>query len=176
MQNETEKPLNPEARLGKSMILLGWLLMLGLLTFYFNSWLKERENPNRQPISSSENGINQLILERNYQHHYLTDGTINGINVTFLVDTGATTVSIPAHLATRLDLKPGAVEVSSTANGTVETRATIINELKIGAITLYDVRANINPGMRDDEILLGMSALKNIEFTHKNGVLTLKQY
>ena len=176
MQNEPEKPLNPEARLGKSMILLGWMLMLGLLTLYFNSWLKERENPNRQPSTSSENGINQLVLERNYQHHYLTDGTINGINVTFLVDTGATTVSIPAHLATRLNLKSGAVEVSSTANGLVETRATIINELKIGTITLYDVRANINPGMRDDEILLGMSALKNIEFTHKNGVLTLKQY
>lgn len=172
----SEKPNYPETRLGKSMILAGWLLMLGLLTAYFNSWLKDRENPNQDPISNRENGINQLILERNYQHHYLTNGTINGTDVTLLVDTGATHVSVPAHLAPRLGLKPGAVEMSSTANGLVETRATVIGELKIGTITLYDVRANINPGMQEDEILLGMSALKNIEFTHKNGVLTLKQY
>jgi aspartyl protease family protein len=176
MQNPPGKPSHPEARLGKSMILLGWLLALGLLTYYFNDWLKARENPNRHPNASSTNGINQLILERNYQHHYLTGGTINGTSVTFLVDTGATTVSVPAHLAPRLGLKPGAVQMSSTANGMVETRATTIDELKMGTITLYDVRASINPGMQADEILLGMSALKNIEFTHKEGVLTLKQF
>ena len=66
--------------------------------------------------------------------------------------------------------------MTTTANGLVETRATRIDELRLGTITLRDVRASINPGMRDDEILLGMSALKNIEFTHRNGVLTLKQY
>lgn len=175
MQNAPEKTPHPEARLGKGMIWLGWLLALGLLTTYFNSWLKERENPNRRPNSSSENGINHLVLERNYQHHYLTEGAINGISVTLLVDTGATTVSVPAHLAPRLGLKPGAVQLTSTANGVVETRATVIDELKMGTISLYHVRASINPGMQDDEILLGMSALKNIEFTHKNGVLTLKQ-
>lgn len=176
MSNPREKPANPEARLGKGMILLGWLLALGLLTYAFNGWLKERENPNRRPKTSSAGGMNELILERNYQHHYLTDGTINGISVTFLVDTGATTVSVPAHLAPRLGLKPGAVQLSTTANGVVETRATLIEELKMGTIHLYDVRASINPGMQQDEILLGMSALKNIEFTHKDGVLTLKQY
>jgi aspartyl protease family protein len=176
MQHPPDKPSHPETRLGKGMILLGWVLALGLLTAYFNSWLKDRENPNRRPNSSSIHGINQLILERNYQHHYLTEGTINGTSVTLLVDTGATTVSVPAHLAPRLGLKPGATQISSTANGTVETRMTVIDELKMGTISLYDVRASINPGMQNDEILLGMSALKNIEFTHKNGVLTLKQY
>lgn len=176
MNDSPQNPTNPEARIGKGMIMIGWLLALALLTYYFNQWLDRRENPNSRPISISENGINQLVLERNYQHHYLTSGSINGAPVTFLVDTGATTVSVPQHLAEKLGLKPGAVQWSNTANGSVETRATVIDELKMGAITLYDVRASINPGMQMDEILLGMSALKNIEFTHKNGVLTLKQY
>ena len=158
------------------MILLGWLLALGLLTYYFDQWLERRENPNFSPIATTEGGINQVVLERNYQHHYLTRGTINQVPVTFLVDTGATTVAIPKHLAEQLGLAPGALQMSTTANGVVETRATIIDELTLGSITLHDVPANINPGMRGDEILLGMSALKNIEFTHKNGVLTLKQY
>jgi aspartyl protease family protein len=176
MQNPPEKPPHPETRLGKGMILIGWLLALALLTYYFNGWLKARENPNRRPNASRADGVNQVVLERNYQHHYLTGGTINGISVTFLVDTGATTVSVPAHLAPRLGLKPGVPQKSTTANGVVETRATVIDELKLGTITLYDVRASINPGMQQDEILLGMSALKNIEFIHKDGVLTLKQY
>ena len=162
--------------MGKGMITAAWLVALALLTFYFNQWLEERQNPNSRPIAMSENGINQVILERNYQHHYVATGTINGISVTFLVDTGATTVSVPAHLADKLQLRPGVPQMTNTANGIIETRATTINELRLGTITLSNVRASINPGMRSDEILLGMSALKNIEFTHRDGVLTLKQY
>lgn len=167
---------HPEARLGKGMIVAGWLLALTLLTFYFSQWLDERHNPNSRPVAMSEDGMNQVILERNYQHHYVASGTINGVPVTFLVDTGATTVSVPAHLAEKLQLRPGAAQMTNTANGVVETRATQIDELRLGTITLHNVRASINPGMRGDEILLGMSALKTIEFTHRNGVLTLKQY
>jgi len=158
------------------MILAGWILALTLLTVYFNQWLDKRQNPNAQPLATSGNGVNEVVLERNYQHHYVASGAINGVAVTFMVDTGATTVSVPEHLAEKLQLKPGAPQMTTTANGLVETRATRIDELRLGTITLRDVRASINPGMRDDEILLGMSALKNIEFTHRNGVLTLKQY
>lgn len=167
---------NPETRIGKGMILVGWILALTLLTYAFGQWLEKRQNPNGRPLSMSEAGINQVVLERNFQHHYVASGTINGVPVTFLVDTGATTVSIPAHLAKKLGLTPGAPQMATTANGVVETRATLIEELRLGSITLNNVRASLNPGMRDQEILLGMSALKNIEFTHRDGVLTLKQY
>lgn len=158
------------------MIVAGWVLALALLTFYFSQWLEKRQNPNARPIAMSEDGVNQVVLERNYQHHYVVSGTINSVPVTLLVDTGATTVSVPAHLAEKLQLRPGAPQITNTANGVVETRATQIDELRLGTIILRDVRASINPGMRSDEILLGMSALKTIEFTHRNGVLTLKQY
>jgi aspartyl protease family protein len=63
-----------------------------------------------------------------------------------------------------------------TANGTVDVYSTMIDRLQIGSITLFQVRASINMGMEQDQILLGMSALKNIEFTHRDGTLTLKQY
>jgi aspartyl protease family protein len=163
-------------RLGKGMITTAWIIALIFLTLFFNRWLNERNNPNQNPVSSRENGINQVILQRNFQHHYVATGTINGVSVTFLVDTGATTVSVPAHLATKLQLKPGAPQITNTANGIVETRGTTIDELTLGTIVLRDVRASLNPGMKIDEVLLGMSALKNIEFTHRDGILTLKQY
>ena len=65
---------------------------------------------------------------------------------------------------------------AQTANGRTRTYATVIDELKLGAITLYNVRASITTGMFDDGVLLGMSALKSVEFTHRDGTLTLTQY
>lgn len=158
------------------MLVIGWLLALGLLTLYFNHWQTKRVNPNAMPHSVTAAGAREVVLQRNHQHHYVATGMINGHRVTFLVDTGATHVSVPKKLANRLQLQEGAPQLYNTANGVVETRATVIDELVLGAITLRDVRASINPGMHQDEILLGMSALKNVEFTHRDGQLTLKQY
>lgn len=168
---------NPgEKKLGQGMLYISWIIAFALLTLFTSSWLDSRDNPNRMPEASSADGVNEVILERNYQHHYVTNGQINDSEVTLLIDTGATHVSIPQHVARELGLQEGIRGYAQTANGTVEVSATVINKLDIGSITLYDVRASINPGMEQDEILLGMSALKNIEFTHRNGVLTLKQY
>lgn len=167
---------NPTQRLGKGMLYAGWLTALVLLTAYFSHWQKQRENPNSMPLSASAEGVNEVTLQRNYQHHYVAGGMINGQPVTFLIDTGATEVSIPSHLADKLGLVPGARTYALTANGRVQTRATAIDDLQLGSIRLKRVRANINPGMTQDEILLGMSALKNVEFTHRDGTLTLKQF
>lgn len=165
-----------EKRLGKGMLTVSWLIVLALLTLYFTHWQKQRENPNSMPMATSAEGVNELVLRRNYQHHYVMTGQINGKDVTFLLDTGATAVSVPQHLADDLGLKPGAAQWSMTANGTVEVRATTIDRLQLGSIALRDISANINPGMESDAVLLGMSALKHIEFTQRDGTLTLRQY
>lgn len=167
---------NPNHRLGKGMLYAGWLVALALLTLYFSYWQKQRENPNSMPSATSSAGVNEVVLQRNYQHHYVASGTINDKPVTFLVDTGATQVSIPRHLAEELNLTEGAQGFAMTANGRVQTRSTIIDDLKLGSIRLKNVRAHINLGMTQDEILLGMSALKNVEFTHRDGTLTIRQY
>jgi len=65
--------------------------------------------------------------------------------------------------------------MANTANGQVQVRATRINTLQLGPITLYNLEASINPGMDGNEILLGMSALKQIEFSQKGKFLTLRQ-
>lgn len=41
-------------------------------------------------------------------------------------------------------------------------------------VHLRDVAGSLNPGMKNDEILLGMSALKDLEFTQKDGWLVLR--
>ncbi len=68
------------------------------------------------------------------------------------------------HLAERLNLQPGAVQRVMTANGSVNVAKTRIDTLQLGDLTLRDLDANLNPGMQSDAILLGMSALKQLDF------------
>ena len=168
---------NSTKRLGKGMFIAGWIIILALLASYFAGLEQKQLNPNQDPESMRNAQTNQVILKRNRHHHYVADGKINGKKVTFLVDTGATSVALSRQLARKLGLREGASGYANTANGLTETRATVINELKLGSITLYDVPASITYGMQmGDEVLLGMSALKNVEFTHRDGQLTMTQH
>ena len=62
-----------------------------------------------------------------------------------------------------------------TANGVVTIYQTRLNSLTIGEIELYNIDASINPAMNAGAILLGMSALGQIEFSQQGDTLTLRQ-
>ena len=166
----------PTRSMGRGMYTLAWLFGIGLLTLYFSGHEEKKLNPNQNPQTSVENGVTEVVLHQNRQGHYVTNGTINGQEVVFLLDTGATDVSIPAHIANKIGLKLGRGIPISTANGTIKVYQSWINELSIGEIVLTDVDANINPEVKDNFILLGMSALKKIEFTQRDNQLTLRAY
>jgi len=166
----------PGQQIGKGMMILAWVGVFALLTVFFGNWEGRQINPNQNPESRIEGGVREVVLEGNRRHHYVASGEINGREVVYLLDTGASDVVIPAGLAKKLNLTPGARGYAMTANGRVEVRSTIIERLSLGAITLRQVKASINPGMRGQEILLGMSALKQVEFTQRGNILTLRQY
>jgi len=116
------------------------------------------------------------VLKRNRQGHYVTTGYINGSPLEFLLDTGATDISIPAHIADKLGLKKLYPIEISTANGIAKAYGTKLKSARIGKIVLRDLKANINPNVDDDTVLLGMNFLKRIEFTQRGDTLILKQY
>jgi len=153
------------------MALVASLLVLGLFYLYFEDSLQARTHPNRalQIAPGSE-----LVLKRSRDGHYVFPGTINGQPVTFLLDTGATLVSVPAHLGGELGLEAGAHQQAMTANGTVTTRATRVDALAFGPFEIRGVPASLNPGMGDDQVLLGMSVLKHLEFTQRGDTLILR--
>jgi aspartyl protease family protein len=64
----------------------------------------------------------------------------------------------------------------NTANGRATGYRTRLDELTLGEIRLHNVRALITSGMDGDEVLLGMSALKQLEFTQRAGTLVLRHY
>ncbi len=162
--------------MGISMMIIAWLILFGILAVVINDWMAARENPNRHPQSSlNQQGSVEVVLQANPQHHYRVNGEINGQTVPLLLDTGATDVVLPARLAQQLGLERGAKRYATTANGTVATYATTIKQLNIGQIQLDNVAASINPSMDENLVLLGMSALKRIEFSHQGDNLILRQ-
>ena len=167
---------NETSAFARSFVWIAWLIGLGLLVFVFQDVLDEQYNLNQQPkLSLQSNGKAEVTLAQNRQGHYVTTGEINGFEVTFLLDTGATDVSIPAHIAQRLSLTGSTKQRVQTANGSITVYKTQINELRIGNIYLYNVAAHINPSMKSDEILLGMSALQRIEFRQSGKELILRE-
>ena len=168
-------PATATRRLGRAMIVLAWLVLLGLLWWGAEDWLARRDNPNRH-VQALPGAAPELVLRRNRAGHYVAPGTINGQPVTFLLDTGATQVSVPAHLGPALGLTPGAAQQVLTANGSVTVRATRIDALGLGPFQLTAVRAHLNPGMGGEQILLGMSVLRHLEFTQRGDILILRPH
>jgi len=174
MTNHQQKE---QKKLGALMITLMWIIIFVLLALFFSDQLNKQKNPNQSPITTeSSDGIKTLVLQRNRQGHYISNGSINNIPVVFMLDTGATDVSIPEKIAQKLDLKKGRSAIYQTANGPVKVSMTRLQHVSLGDISLNNVRATINPGFHSNEILLGMSFLKHLEFTQRGNQLTLKQY
>lgn len=157
------------------MTLLAWVLFLGLLTLLFGDLLDRQLNPNQEVMSRAVPGGVEVVLDRNRAGHYVATARINGVPVEVIVDTGASHVSVPARIAERTGLEPGAAMAVSTANGTVPVYATWIDRIQLGELSLSGVRASINPHMDEDFVLLGMSFLKDLEFTQRRDQLILRQ-
>lgn len=152
-----------------------WVAFLGGLTFAFG-WLLERQhNPNTSNIVQvAADGGSEVVLERNRYGHYVADGAINGQPVQFFVDTGATLISIPAEVASKLGLRRGPEGLAQTANGVVKVYSTRLDRVRLGDIELTNVLASINPGMSGPDILLGMSFLGHLELLQRGDSLRLR--
>lgn len=171
-----EEKAPPGQKLGRNMLYLMWGGVLVVLTFVFGVWEDKKYNPNANVQGTSNSSSRTIVLQRNNMGHYVASGVINGVPVVYMLDTGATSVAVPQSLARKLDLTPGARYPVNTANGIVEVHSTKIRKLELGPIILENISAAINPGMLGDEILLGMSVLKQLEFHQAGDKLTLTQY
>lgn len=165
----------PGKRAGKVLMLLAWGAGMFLATRYFGEWEQRQENPNAVVTSQHGNGYIEVQLVGNRQGHFVSTGKINGRAVQFLLDTGATDVAIPGKVADILQLPRGVPLVVSTANGRTEGFRTSLERLQIGDIVLHNVRALVVPGLDGEQVLLGMSAMKQLEFTQRGGNMLLRQ-
>lgn len=115
-----------------------------------------------------------LIADSN--GHFFTVGTINGAPMRFLVDTGATVVSIGKSDAVRanVDYLKGQPGMTMTANGTTRVWRVTLNSVRVGEVVLNQVEASVHE--HDLPIaLLGMSFLNRMEMKREGQAMTLKK-
>ena len=161
--------------LGRYMYFAVAIIALGGLTLMFSGVLDRQYNPNADPVTRTSGERSEVVLKQNRWGHYVTGGAINGEDVVFMVDTGATDVAIPDGLARRLGLEFGREIRINTANGVSRGWDTRLASVRIGGIELYDVAATIAPGLGgEDEALLGMSFLRRVEMLQSGDTLTLR--
>lgn len=110
------------------------------------------------------------------QGHFFAQGSINGGAVRFLVDTGATMVSLGAAEARRLGIDPtrGRRGRSQTAAGMVTVWQVKLDTVKIGGVTMNNVDGLVHAHDLP-VVLLGMSFLNRVEMQREGQVLTLKK-
>jgi aspartyl protease family protein len=115
-----------------------------------------------------------VTLAADARGHFFTDGAVNGNPVRFLVDTGASSVALPAAEAVRLgiDYRKGQRALSSTAGGVVPIYVVRLDTVRLGAIELSGVEAVvIERGL--DVALLGMSFLNRVDMKRDGHLMTL---
>lgn len=116
----------------------------------------------------------QLTMVAGPGGHFTSGGTINGRMVTFLVDTGATTVAMSRVDAERvgLDLTNARTGLAQTANGAVPVQRVTLNSVRIGDVEVFNVDATVLPTPMS-HVLLGNSFLTRFQMKRENDVLTL---
>lgn len=125
---------------------------------------------------SSGGGADKLRLQADSRGHFVTNGRVNGVGAQFLIDTGATLVSIGRSDAERagLDYRKGTVAQSSTANGIVRVWQLRIDTLEVGGLKLHNVDAAVHE--HDLPVnLLGMSFLNRTQWQRDGDKLILQK-
>ena len=153
--------------------MLVWLAIVAALYGFFFVWLERQYNPNTQHVLQAQ-PASEVVLRRNRAGHYLADGRINGEPVVFLLDTGATQVSLSAQLARRIGVKLGPAVGVQTAAGRARAYQTRLESVRLGAIEMRDVAALATEGMDPGMVLLGMNFLKRLEMTQRGDELILR--
>ncbi len=175
MSSETD-PENPTSNSGKfgnwMFIALFWLGALGIAGWF--GWQSEQKRLATRIPEALEGSRTGVSIQASRFNHFVVEGLVNGYPVTFLVDTGATDVSIPASIAEKAGLTGGRWVEVTTANGIISVQNARIEELKIGPLVLNSVNASINPRDNDEIALLGMSFLSYFELIQRDGTLEIR--
>ena len=126
--------------------------------------------------AASEGGGSRIVLAAGSGGHFSSGGSINGRAVEFMVDTGASVVSMGQSDAERIGLKyrEGQRGMANTANGPVPVHRVMLTSVRIGDVQVYNVEALVIPAQMP-YVLLGNSFLTRFQMKRENDVMTLEK-
>lgn len=133
--------------------------------------LSSRINANYRELA-----VREVVIHRDRQRKYNTHATINGRNITALVDTGANVLAMSARHAQQLGIayKQGSRAAVSTASGVAEAYQVVLESVSVGGIVARKVPAVVIAGNYPEQVLLGMSYLEHVDMQEQDNILTLR--
>lgn len=136
--------------------------------------LRVGEAPISLGQAKTDAGTKRVVLTADAQGHFMPPGQINGRQVQFMVDTGATQVILSESDAKRINLKyeQGRKVNVATANGGVVGYQVRLDSVRIGEAQVFDVTAIVLPQPMAF-VLLGNSFLSRFQMQRTNDQLTL---
>jgi aspartyl protease family protein len=161
--NDSSREMPRTLKLATIWLLLGALVFVGV-----QAWQSQQQRA-RFSVDAVSGAIE---LRRAADGHFHWPGTVNGIAVDFLVDTGATGTAIPLALANRAGLVAEGTLRSSTAGGVVQGSLARADVVLQGGVRADRLRVAVLP--RLESPLLGMDVLAKMRFTQNDGVLRLE--
>lgn len=123
-------------------------------------------------------GGKKLILTPDSAGMYNVSGSINGSHVAFVVDTGATLVSMNSNIAKKLGIDykmTGKEGHSYTASGKSKIYKINLKKVKIGDIEIHNVEGAVHEGNFPVITLLGMSFLGKLDMKREGRILELQK-
>lgn len=144
-----------------------WCLVMGTLYLAMSYYLKPK---GAQILANGD-----LVIKRSHDGHFRTIGTVNGREVKFLVDTGASLVSISEKFAQRALLSGGSPATFHTANGDQSGRIVQNVGVSVGPLTVSNVTVGVGLSMNDEnEALLGQSFLSKFDISISKNQMVLR--
>lgn len=141
--------------------------------------LANMATPADAKLMANPNRVKSVRIIADAQGHFQTEGKINNQTVWFLLDTGATHISMGMSLAKKIgiDLSLAEKRVGQTAAGPIEVLMIKLPKVSIQDMELEQVEAVITPNdfSANGEILLGMSYLSRIKMTFDKNAVVLEK-
>jgi clan AA aspartic protease (TIGR02281 family) len=125
--------------------------------------------PQDEELAETSNGI--YVIKQRGSGHYFMDGKINGKALTFVIDTGASIVSLPRPVAFLARISCKEQIQLQTAGGSTSGCTAVIASLRFGPFLMKDVPAVIVPNL--DQPLLGMNVLNQFKIEQSNGEMRI---
>ena len=113
----------------------------------------------------------ELVIKQNDFGQYISEGTVNEQAVAFIVDTGASKVSLPPSVAQAARLNCQNQVIIDTANGLTQACTITIPKFKFGSFVMHNVLAFIVPNL--SRPLLGMNVLQQFKIAQDQGEMRI---
>ncbi|OGB51733.1 MAG: hypothetical protein A2496_08235 [Burkholderiales bacterium RIFOXYC12_FULL_60_6] len=148
-------------------MMIFWCVVMGLLYLLMTHYLKPKQ---AQVLANGD-----LVIKRSQDGHFYTTGIINGQEAKFMVDTGASLVSVSEAFAQKARMQGGVPTTFRTANGDHPGRVVDGVGVAIGPVRVSNVKVGVGLRMGDDNAaLLGQSFLSKFDITMGKNQMVLR--